>query len=168
MKRSRKTDMRTSWRLPLPGRRSPRSPVFAALPDSELAAFNGLGELVSLEGRVEVFRQGEMARHIYRLVQGRIRVFVASVSGGRSVARTLCPGGILGISAGFSRAAYEASAVTSISSIVQKIQIDSFLNFLRANSQATAFVAQVLAQEYLDLLKHAVSSWQSGTREHVL
>jgi CRP/FNR family transcriptional regulator, cyclic AMP receptor protein len=134
---------------------TPRSPVFLGLPAGALAVLDTSGTYRFFEAKTEVYRQGDGARYLYRVLEGRINLVAASVDGREMIVRVMYPGDLLGLSAVISRGLYEVTASVVIKSRIQAIPSAVFLDLLENRPEAMACVARALADEYLDIVERA-------------
>jgi CRP/FNR family cyclic AMP-dependent transcriptional regulator len=149
------------WRRPY----ASRLPVFSSLLTSELSTLNGLGKQILVRPLREVFGQDEPAKHIYRVVDGRINLITTSGSGRVYLVRVLYAGDVLGMSAVLSGVPYEASAIASTLSVFCRVPAQAFLQFVAGNPGAIACVANALSEEYLDVAEHAKLLQLGGNTE---
>jgi len=132
-----------------------RSPVFLGLPAAALAVLEASGTYRSFEAKTEVYRQGDAARYLYRVLEGRINLVAASVDGREMIVRVMYPGDLLGLSAVISRGLYEVTASVVIKSRIQAIPATAFLGLIESRPEAMACVSRALAEEYLDIAERA-------------
>lgn len=145
--RAMKTNKDGTWRHPF----APRTPVFLSLPTSELNTLNGLGMERSFAAGQALFREDDPAKHVYRVLEGRIKIIATSSAGRAHIVRVLYPGDVLGMSAVLAKAPHEVEAIAFISTIVARIHADQFLSFLESSPIGIACVANALSEEYLDI-----------------
>ena len=108
------------WRRSIPS--SPDSFVLATLSCSDL------------------FREGQPARGVFVLCEGRAKVSVCSESGRRLTLRIAVPGEVLGLSASLSESVYEVTAELLDNAQVAMVKRKDLLQFLREHREACRHV----------------------------
>ena len=86
--------------------------VFGNLRADILGAFEAIKAVAAYSGNTVLFREGHMARGIFLVCEGKVRLSVSSASGRKMTVRVAGPGEVLGLSAVFSGSPYEVSAET--------------------------------------------------------
>src|SRR5262252_7014861 len=84
--------------------------VFCDLAPQALAAFDGIKSAQMVSKGTVLFREGQAARGIFLLCEGRVRLTVCSESGRRMTLRVSNPGELLGLSSCLAGSGYELTA----------------------------------------------------------
>jgi CRP/FNR family transcriptional regulator, cyclic AMP receptor protein len=97
---------------------------------------------------VILFTEQEIARGVFLLSKGRVKLTMTSSEGKSVILRIAEPGEVLGLHAVVSGQPYQASAETLESCEVIFIPRQAFLRFLRDNPEACLSAAEQLSQNY--------------------
>ena len=84
--------------------------LFCDLPTSALTVFNEVKSNLVCPRNTVLFREGQPARGVFVLCEGRAKISVCSESGKRLTLRIAVPGEVLGLSAALSGSAHEVTA----------------------------------------------------------
>ena len=121
--------------------------VFCDLVPEALAAFDGVKTAQAFPKGSILFREGQPARGIFLVCQGRVRLSVNSVSGERIVLRTACAGEVLGLSAALSAANYEVSAEVLENATIAWLRRRDLLHFLRQHCDVCMQMVNQLSED---------------------
>jgi len=127
------------------GQRSDR--VFCDLAPDALQEFDGIKSIQTCPKATILFREGQPARGVFLLCQGRVRYSVCSESGRRMTLRVASAGEVLGLSAALSGACYEVTAEALESVQVAEIRRKDLLHFLRAHREVCMQVVHLLSED---------------------
>ncbi|HMK22341.1 MAG TPA: cyclic nucleotide-binding domain-containing protein [Terriglobales bacterium] len=94
-----------------------------------------------------LFREGQPARSVFVLCEGRAKLTVCSESGKRLTLHIASPGEVLGLSAALSGSVYEATAELLDNSRVACVKRKDLLGFLREHREACLRVVDLLSQD---------------------
>src|SRR3974390_2701253 len=103
--------------------------VFCDLPHDALEAFDGIKSRQSCPKGTVLFREGQPARGIFLLCQGRGPLSGCSESGRRMNLRMASPGEPLGLSASLSGGNYEITAEALEDAVVAAVRRKDLLQF---------------------------------------
>lgn len=122
--------------------------IFRNLPPRALQRLSEITSASSYPKGATLFLEGQAARGVFILCNGRAKLFTSSKDGKSLIARIADPGEILGLPATVTEKAYELSA-----EVIEPVQANfisrtDFLNFLREYGEAALRVAQQLGETY--------------------
>jgi len=121
--------------------------VFCDLATTALTAFDGIKSTQMLPKGTVLFREGQPARGVFLLCEGRVRLTVCSESGRRMTLRTVAPGEVLGLSACLSGSGYEVTAEALDNLRVAGVNRKDLLRFLREHREACLHVVNLLSED---------------------
>jgi CRP/FNR family transcriptional regulator, cyclic AMP receptor protein len=134
--------------------------------DLSLAAVQGLDAITSPavypKGAI-LFVEGQEARGVFVLCQGRVKLSAGSTSGKALILRIAESGEVVGLPATISGKAYEATAEALEPIQASFIPREPFLQFLRENGDAALRVAQILSHIYQATFKEVRYLGLSGS-----
>ena len=87
--------------------------VFCDLPTNVLAALDTMKSTIVCPRNTVLFREGQPAKGVFVLCEGRAKLSVCSESGKRLTLHIAVPGEVLGLSAALSGGPYEVSRRTA-------------------------------------------------------
>lgn len=121
--------------------------LFCDLPAGALEAFDSIKSLVRYPRGAVLFEEGQAARGIFVLCDGRAKLSVCSESGKRLTLRIAGPGEVLGLSASLAGRQYEVTAETLDNAKVAVVRRKELLKFLRGHREACMQVVHLLSQD---------------------
>jgi CRP/FNR family transcriptional regulator len=121
--------------------------LFCDLPSDALESFDLIKSLTLYPRGTILMREGQPARGVFVLCQGRAKLSVCSESGKRLTLRIAGPGEVLGLSASLSSGPYEVTAETLDNAQVAVVKRKDLLNFLRDHREACLQVVHLLSQD---------------------
>lgn len=121
--------------------------VLGDLAPEALAAFDGITSAQTLPKGSTLFREGQLARGIFMVCQGRIRLSVNAEGGHRMVFRVAGIGEALGLSATLAGTKYEFTAETMESVVVTYIRRKELQHFLRQHCDVCMQVVNQLSED---------------------
>ena len=121
--------------------------LFCDLPADALAAFDEVKSTAPVARGTVLFREGQAARGVFVLCEGRVRISVCSESGKRLMLRMAGPGEVMGLSAALSGSPYEITAETIDNCQVAMVKRKDLLRFLREHREACLQVVNLLSQD---------------------
>jgi CRP/FNR family transcriptional regulator, cyclic AMP receptor protein len=121
--------------------------LFCDLPADALEAFDLIKSLSMYPRGTTLMREGQAARGVFVLCQGRVKLSVCSEAGKRLTLRIAGPGEVLGLSASLSGGPYEVTAETLDNAQVAVVKRKDLLRFLRDHREACLQVVQLLSQD---------------------
>jgi CRP/FNR family cyclic AMP-dependent transcriptional regulator len=121
--------------------------LFCDLPADALEAFDSIKTVALYPRGAVLFHEGQSARGIFVLCEGRAKLSVCSENGKRLTLRIAPPGEVLGLSASLSGGAYEVSAEMLDNARVAQVQRKDLLKFLRTYREACLQVVHLLSQD---------------------
>jgi CRP/FNR family cyclic AMP-dependent transcriptional regulator len=124
-------------------RSNDRSP----LGDASLADIDRIAHTTSFPEGAVIFVEGQVARGVYVLCQGRVKLMTTSRDGKTLIMRIAQPGEILGLQAMVSGNTYELTVETLQPSQLAFINRADFLRFIKEHADACLHVAQQLSNE---------------------
>ena len=120
---------------------------FCDLPVGALQAFDLIKSVAAYPRGAVLFRQGEAARGIFLLCDGRARLSVCSESGKRLTLRIVGPGEVLGLSACLSGGPCEVTAEMLDHSQVAVVKRRDLVHLLHEHRDACLHVVHLLSQD---------------------
>jgi CRP/FNR family transcriptional regulator len=121
--------------------------LFCDLPTSALTVFNEVKSNLVCPRNTVLFREGQPARGVFVLCEGRAKISVCSESGKRLTLRIAVPGEVLGLSAALSGSPYEVTAELLENARVAMVKRKDLLSFLREHREACLHVVTLLSQD---------------------
>lgn len=121
--------------------------LFCDLPADALQAFDSIKCLVRYPRGEVLFQEGQPARGIFVLCEGRAKLSVCSESGKRLTLRIATPGEVLGTSACLAAGQYEVTAEALDNAKVALVRRKDLLKFLRTHRDACLQVVHLLSQD---------------------
>ena len=121
--------------------------LFCDLPNGVLEGFDAIKQSLTYPRNTILFREGQHARGVFVLCQGRAKLSVCSDSGKRLTLRIAVPGEILGLSASLSGSVYEVTAELLEDAQVATLTRKDLLRFLREHREACLHVVTLLSQD---------------------
>jgi CRP/FNR family cyclic AMP-dependent transcriptional regulator len=121
--------------------------LFCDLPTSALTVFNEVKSNLVCPRNTVLFREGQPARGVFVLCEGRAKISVCSESGKRLTLRIAVPGEVLGLSAALSGSPYEVTAELLDNARVAMVKRKDLLSFLREHREACLHVVTLLSQD---------------------
>jgi len=121
--------------------------IFCDLEPEALEEFDGMKSLQTYPRGTVLFREGQTARGIFLLCEGRVRLSVCSESGRRMTLRTAAPGEVLGISAALSGGVYEVTAEVVDDIQAAEVRRKDLLNFLHEHRDVCLQVVNLLSED---------------------
>jgi CRP/FNR family transcriptional regulator, cyclic AMP receptor protein len=151
--------IRYSWPLTEP-RRSPRSPYglqvmdncascslrtssfFCNLSERSTQDLDRIKHVSSYPASTLLFMEGEEARGVYLLCQGRVKLLATNSEGRSLILKIVHPGEIIGLSSVLTNIPYEITVETLQPSQLGFVSREDFLKFIREHIDACFHVAQ--------------------------
>jgi CRP/FNR family transcriptional regulator, cyclic AMP receptor protein len=121
--------------------------LFYDLPGETLRDFDALKSVSSRPRGATLFREGQPARGIFVLCDGRAKLSVCSESGKRMILRIAGPGEILGLSAALAGTPHEVTAELLDNAQVAAVRRKDLLRFLHEHREACLQVVNLLSQD---------------------
>jgi len=138
---------------------------FCALSQESLTAFHQIRHAVVFPGNTVIFVEGQTPRGIFMLCQGQAKLSISSIEGKTFILRIAKPGEVLGLHAIVTGKPYEVTVETMQPSLVNFVNREDFLRFLREHGDACLRAAQHISRDCQDAydvvrsigLSHSVS-----------
>ena len=121
--------------------------LFCDLPTDALEAFDSIKSLVRFPHGALLFEEGQPARGIFVVCEGRIKLSISSESGKRLTLRIATPGEVLGISACLANGHYEVTAEALDNAKVALVRRKELLRFLRGHREACMQIVHLLSAD---------------------
>jgi CRP/FNR family transcriptional regulator len=121
--------------------------VFCDLPTNVLATLDTVKSKIVCPRNTVLFREGQPAKGVFVLCEGRAKLSVCSESGKRLTLQIAVPGEVLGLSAALSGGPYEVSAELLDNAQVAMVKRKDLLAFLREHREACLHVVDLLSQD---------------------
>jgi CRP/FNR family transcriptional regulator len=121
--------------------------LFCDLPPNTLQDFDSVKSNLACPRNTVLFREGQPARGVFVLCEGRAKLSVCSESGKRLTLRIAVPGEVLGLSASLSGTPYEVTAELLDQAQVALVKRKDLLRFLREHREACLHVVTLLSQD---------------------
>jgi CRP/FNR family transcriptional regulator len=121
--------------------------VFCDLEPDALEAFDGIKSTQICAKGTVLFREGQSARGVFLLCEGRVRLSICSESGHRMTVRVAGPGEVLGLSAALAGGCYELTAEALDGVQVAAIRRKDLLHFLHEHRDVCLQVVNLLSED---------------------
>ena len=121
--------------------------LFCDLAPRALEAFDGIKSDQMIPRGTVLFREGQAARGVFLLCEGRVRLTVCSESGRRMTLQTVMAGELLGLSACLTGSGYEVTAEAVDNLRVAAVNRKDLLHFLREHREACLRVVNLLSED---------------------
>lgn len=121
---------------------------FRSLSAEALSDFESRELLLSCPASTTLFVEGQTARDIVILMEGRVKLSINSSNGKRLVLRIARPGEILGISSALAGNPYRTTAESLYQCCVSALPRSDFLDFLVRQPAARQSIASALSLDY--------------------
>ncbi|MBZ5547814.1 MAG: cyclic nucleotide-binding domain-containing protein [Acidobacteriia bacterium] len=121
--------------------------VFCDLEPDALEAFDGIKSTQTCPKGTVLFREGQAARGVFLLCEGRVRLSICSESGHRMTVRVAGPGEMLGLSAALSGGCYELTAEALDGVQAAAIRRKDLLHFLHEHRDVCLQVVNLLSED---------------------
>jgi len=121
--------------------------VFCDLEPDALEAFDGIKSTQMYAKGTVLFREGQSARGVFLLCEGRVRLSICSESGHRMTVRVAGPGEMLGLSAALAGGSYEVTAEALDRVQVAAVRRKDLLHFLQEHREVCLQVVNLLSED---------------------
>jgi CRP/FNR family cyclic AMP-dependent transcriptional regulator len=121
--------------------------VFCDLEPDALEAFDGIKSTQTCAKGTVLFREGQPARGVFLLCQGRVRLSICSESGRRMTVRVAGPGEALGLSAAVAGGCYGVTAEALDGVLVAAVRRKDLLQFLHDHRDVCLQVVNLLSED---------------------
>ena len=121
--------------------------VFCDLAPDALKEFDHIKAIQTCQRGASLFREGQVARSVFLLCQGRVRLSVCSESGRRMSVRVASAGEILGLSAVLSGGCHEVTAEALEPLQFAEVRRKDLLHFLHEHRDVCLQVVNVLSED---------------------
>ncbi|MGB6624182.1 MAG: Crp/Fnr family transcriptional regulator [Candidatus Acidiferrales bacterium] len=122
--------------------------IFCNLPPAALQRLSAITSASSYPKGAALFVEGQAARGVFILCNGRVKLSTSSAEGKTLIVRIADPGEVLGLPATVTGKPYELTADVIEPTQANFISRADFLNFLREHGDAALRVAQQLGETY--------------------
>ena len=139
--------------------------IFCDLAPDALEEFDGIKALQTYPRGTVLFREGQTARGIFLLCEGRVRLSVCSESGRRMTLFTTTAGEVLGLSAVLSGGIYEVTAEVVDQVQAAEVRRKDLLHFLHKHREVCLQVVNLLSED-LHEAYHRVRAVGLGRTRH--
>lgn len=120
---------------------------FCSLSPRTAKSLENLRRTSSYPSGAILFMEGEAARGVYIICQGRVKLLTTNSEGKTLIFKIAKPGEILGLNAALAGTAHEITAETLEPSRLAYISREDFLRFIKDNGDACLQVAQHLGRD---------------------
>lgn len=121
--------------------------VFCDLTSDALEAFDGIKTAQSFPKGTTLFREGQPARGVLLLCEGRVRLSLCSENGSRLTLRVATPGEVLGLSACLAGGSYEVTAEALDNVRIAAVRRKNLLRFLHDHAEVCLQVVNLLSED---------------------
>ena len=121
--------------------------LFCDMPADALKAFDSVKNTVAVTRDTVLFREGQVARGVFVVCQGRVRLTVCSDDGKRLLLRVAGAGEVLGLSAVLSGAPYEITGQAIESCQIAMVRRKDLVTVLREHREACLQVVNLLSED---------------------
>jgi len=127
------------------GQRADR--LFCDLAPDALKEFDHIKEIQTCQRGDVLFREGQIARSVFLLCRGRVRLSICSESGRRMTVRLARAGELLGLSAALSGGSYEVSAEALEPLQFAEVRRKDMLRFLHGHRDICLQIVNLLSED---------------------
>lgn len=120
---------------------------FCRLSDSATKALERINHVTSYPDGALIFMEGDMARGVHILCQGRVKLLTTNSDGKTLIVKIAQPGEILGLNSVLAGKPYEVTVETLQPCQIAYIGREDFLNFIHDHADACLQVAQHLGRD---------------------
>ena len=128
---------------------------FCDLSPQHKAEFNALGRHITFPAGDILFVEGQTARSISVVCEGRIKLTKTSRGGRTLLVKIATDGDVLGLSAALANSVYEVTAQATERTQIRSLQQKAFLEFMRRHAEVGLRAAESLSNDYLSVLSDA-------------
>jgi CRP/FNR family cyclic AMP-dependent transcriptional regulator len=121
--------------------------LFCDLSPDTLKSFDAIKVIVPCTRGKVLFDEGQPARDVYVLCEGRVKLSVSSENGRRLTLRIAGAGEVLGLSAALSGRRYEVSAEAIDNARVALVKRKDLLRLMRAHPEVCLHAVNLLSQD---------------------
>ena len=121
--------------------------IFCDLPVDALEAFDSVKHSVAIPKDTVLFREGQAAKGVFVVCEGRVRLSVCSDAGKRVLLRVAGPGEVLGLSAVLSGGEFEITAHAIDNCQIAMVRRKDLLDFLRKHREACLHIVNLLSED---------------------
>jgi CRP/FNR family transcriptional regulator, cyclic AMP receptor protein len=121
--------------------------LFCDLPADALEAFDALKNTLAIPRDTVIFREGQTAREVFVVCEGRVRLTVCSDDGKRLLLRVAESGEVLGLSAALSGTPHEITAQAMEPCQIAMVRRKDLVAFLRSHREACMQVVGLLSED---------------------
>jgi CRP/FNR family cyclic AMP-dependent transcriptional regulator len=129
--------------------------VFGVVPQSVADELEAVSFPIHYPDAAKLFNEGELARGLYILQSGRVKLYLTSVDGRSLIMRMAKSGDVLGLPGTLSGRQYEVTAETMGPCQLAFIKRDAFLRLMRSCKEISLGVSQQLTSSYVNAC-HAI------------
>lgn len=122
-------------------------PSFCGLSARAMQSLGAIRRTSSYPSGAILFMEGEQARGVYIICQGRVKLLTTNSEGKTLIFKIAKPGEILGLNATLSGTPHEITAETLQPAQLAYISREDFLKFIKENGDACLAVAQHLGRD---------------------
>jgi CRP/FNR family cyclic AMP-dependent transcriptional regulator len=122
--------------------------LFCNLSPEAIKRLSSITASASYPKGAKLFVEGQLARGVFILCAGRVKLSTSSADGKTLILRVAEPGDVLGLAGTISGKAYELTAEVLEPTQANFIGKPDFLSFLRDHGEAALRVAQLLSETY--------------------
>jgi CRP/FNR family transcriptional regulator len=145
---------------------------FCNLAPQALAEYDAMSSHVMLPMGSTLFAEGQPARAVSIVCEGRIKLTRSSRDGKTLLVKIAKPGDVLGLSAAISKTPYEVTAQAIEYAQIKTFQQSDFLHFIQRHVEGSLHAAESISNEYRSVLSDAcrlaLSSSIAGRVAHLL
>lgn len=120
---------------------------FCSLPPEALKAFETINTAITYPRHALLFSEGQPARGIYVVCQGKVKLTVTSAEGKTIILKLAKPGEVLGLNATMLDKPYEVTAETAEPAQLGFVKREAFLRFIADNGSACLRAAEQLSEQ---------------------
>lgn len=121
--------------------------IFCELGPDALQDFDGIKSIQSYPRGTVLFGEGQQARSVFLLCEGRVRLWVCSENGRRLVLHVASAGEVLGLSAALSGRSYEVTAEALDRVQAAEIQRRDLMHFLHGHCDVCMQVVHIISED---------------------
>ncbi len=122
--------------------------LFCNLPQDALEEFDRIGVLVSHAPGAKLFAEGDVARNIFVLCSGQVKLSTTSRDGRTMILKIAVAGDLLGLNAALADTPHEVTAETIEPCTIKTVRREQFVDLLQSHGTASMKAAQSLSLEY--------------------
>lgn len=129
-------------------------PIFAGLNNAQISELDPFLEILQFSENQLIFEQGQIARHLFILLEGEVLVRFKPYDGPPLTVAKITPGGVFGWSAALQHENYTSGAVSTINSCAYRIASESLQQIVHKYPETGVILMERLASVIAERLRN--------------